>query len=384
MIDFWSWVRLVVEAQRSEQVPSSIISAYDRAFQDEIEKLVKQTHDPAQRRRFREMLACHLMDANGHCRTFANYILGALIRNRVYERADMQAALAYVVEKMMMPVNDQGGTRTTLFGSFDPNQPDAAAHLQARFKTWVKFAVDNVRRGKVPRLSITEPRPSGTVSLMAGRKLKDDPSLGVSSDSIVSRRDPDADLGEMTADIEVLLKRKEAAYGFPLVALFRAILGGMNKLEQLRRFGDRKTRTARKVVVDTIREYGDKTGNFALLNALKRFEGFQANKPMPPQRTLAKTSRPQLEGKAKDYASIVSVFDRYAGKTLGSSTLGTARRRWLSYPPRDPNAGHPNRLAEVLANAVQDGVLVAQRTQKGALVYSLGSNAEKYRQAALA
>ena len=39
------------------------------------------------------------------------------------------------------------------------------------------------------------------------------------------------------------------------------------------------------------------------------------------------------------------------------------RRRWLERQPRDPNSPHPNRLADVLARMVQDGVLMKQGTR---------------------
>ena len=40
--------------------------------------------------------------------------------------------------------------------------------------------------------------------------------------------------------------------------------------------------------------------------------------------------------------------------------LGKVRRRWLERPPRDPSSPYPNRLADVLARMVTDGVLVKQ------------------------
>lgn len=380
-VNFWIWLELLTEARREGQVPQSVLNSYERAFQDEIEKLMARTHDPAQREAFRRMLDCPVIDRRGQCRRFADYMLGALIRNRIHERADMQEALAYVVEKMMMPVGSKGEPRVTLFSDFDPNRPDAPAYLQARFLTWLKFAVDNIRRGKIPRLSTTDPRMSGSVAMLPGRRRKGEPSMGVSPDEIATRPDRDAELREMIADIEALLRRKETAEDFPLVALFRAIMSGANSDAQRRQFGDHETREARKMIVDTIRDYAEKSGNHRLLYLLGQFAGFRSNEPMPKRAVPMPAKTPRLPpGPDKDYASIISVIDRHGGGPVGTSILGTARSRWLTYPPRDPASGHANRLSEVLANAMRDGVLVAHKTQKGALIYSLGPGAAKYRQ----
>ena len=45
------------------------------------------------------------------------------------------------------------------------------------------------------------------------------------------------------------------------------------------------------------------------------------------------------------------------------AVLGKVRRRWLERQPRDPSSRHPNRLADVLARMVADGVLLKQGTR---------------------
>ena len=86
-----------------------------------------------------------------------------------------------------------------------------------------------------------------------------------------------------------------------------------------------------------------------------------------------------LTDQQRDYASILAVIDRL-GRPVGTADLGKYRRRWLDYPPRDATPGYRNRLEEVLARMVTDGVLTAIRTRKGALVYSLGPKSPMYRQ----
>ncbi len=199
---------------------------------------------------------------------------------------------------------------------------------------------------------------------------------------IKDRPSSDADLAEMVRDIETLLKQKEKAYPLPLADLLRAIMAGERKEQQVRRFGDRPTRMARKIIVDTIRDYAEQSGNHRLLYLLRQFEGFASNKPMPRTRPEpVKVERPKLSDKDRDYASLADVVARF-DRPVSSADFGKYRRRWLEYPPRDPTSGHRNRLEEVLAGMVHDGVLKAIKTRTGATVYSPGPKFEQYRQVA--
>jgi len=65
------------------------------------------------------------------------------------------------------------------------------------------------------------------------------------------------------------------------------------------------------------------------------------------------------------------------GRTLASTEEGG----WNTCP-RMRRQGTAIRLEEVLAKMVEDGVLRATRTAKGAFVYSPGLNYEQYRRAA--
>lgn len=141
-------------------------------------------------------------------------------------------------------------------------------------------------------------------------------------------------------------------------------MGGMNLDQQKKSFGDRKVRAARQVVIQTIEDYARSTDNQLLLNLLRRLRDRQ-------DREKAPTPKPVLTDKQRDYASIVNVVARF-DRPVGTADLGRFRRRWLEYPPRDPSSGFRNRLEEVLAKMVEDGVLKATQTRSGATVYQPG------------
>lgn len=112
----------------------------------------------------------------------------------------------------------------------------------------------------------------------------------------------------------------------------------------------------RDILKQTVAKYAESTGNYTLLNLLQRYAGFQGNKPMRAARMAPRVVKPVLTDQQRDYGSIISVLDKLGGRPAGTADLGKYRRRWLEYPPRDAASGHRNRLAEVLAKMVQDGV----------------------------
>jgi hypothetical protein len=380
MQTFLQWVTLLSE-ERQKSVPPEVLRGYDLALRRELERMAKRIDDPEVRSKFASIIDCPIIDGRGSCRGFADYALGALIRNGVQSRYDLEQALQYIFEKMLMTRSDSGDERNTLFTGFDANQPDSADHFRARFVTWVSYAVNNIRRGKIPRLSDIERRPAGTVSIGQGRQKSVDPYDGVSPDQIAARPSGDADFQEMIDDIKVLLQRKESAYNLPLVKFFMSMVGGARTDQQAKQFGDRPMRAMRSIVKQTVQEYAERTGNFTLLNLLRRYEDFQSSKPMPPTRKPTQIVKPILSDQQRDYASLLQVVDRL-GRPAGTAQFGSARRRWLEYPPRDATSGHRNRLEEVLSKMVHDGVLTATRTAQGAYAYSPGPNAAQYRRAA--
>ena len=381
MRDFRGW--LLLDEGRQELVPPGVLQGYEHEFKKALAGLIERTEDPVLKDKFKTMLDCPIRSPRtGRCYTFSEYILSALIRNGVHHRFDIEAALAYVFEQLMSHKSlTTGQPRDTVFGRFDEKRPYHGDFnpLQARFLAWLEYAVRNIRKGKIPRLATVERRPQGTVSIGIGRQSKEDQSGDVSPDEIVARRSNDDEYQEIVTDIITLLRQKEAAYPIPLVALFRAIISGQRTEEQARRFGDRPSRVGRQVIIQTIQQYAQSTGNHHLLQMLERFKDFRSNQPMPPKRKPTKTVKPKLEpGKDKDFTSIVSVIDKLGGRPVGSADLGRYRRRWLEYPPRDAASGFKNRLEEVLSNMVREGVLRASRTTKGATLYLPGPEFEKY------
>jgi hypothetical protein len=205
---------------------------------------------------------------------------------------------------------------------------------------------------------------------MMGSK-EGDPSRGVSPDEIAARPSTEADLAEIVDDVTSLLLRKQQQTSLPLVGVFRAMMSGQNRDQQRAQFGDGPTRTARSIIVQVIRHYAQETGNYRLLQLLRQFEDFRPNKPTSKAR--GKVPQPYLSDKERDYRSIAQVIARFDHR-VGTAQLGSLRRRWLEYPPRDPASGHRNRLEEVLAAMVRDGQLQATPTRQGALVYGRGPN----------
>jgi len=381
MMTFWQLLKLLVE-ERQQLVSPAVLQSYDFEFKQALNSLIERTQDAVLRKKFQDMLDCPVKDGRGNCRGFAEYILSALIKNGIHQQYDIEGALSYVFEKMMMPIRDTGEPRVTLFGDFDETKPYTPNFnpLQARFFKFLQFAINNVKKGKIVRLSNVERRPEGSVSIGLGRR-KDDDTGTISPDQIAARKSGEADFSEIVADLTELLKKKEPAYGLPLVRLFQAIIAGKNTEQQRQQFGDRTTRTARPIIVQTIRAYAESTGNYHLLSLLTRFEGFRANQPAVAGRRLAKTVKPRLPEKERDFASILAVIDRF-DRPVGTPDLGKYRRRWLDYPPRNAASGHRNRLEEVLDMMTKEGVLTAIRTQKGAFVYTVGPNAASYQQSA--
>ena len=180
---------------------------------------------------------------------------------------------------------------------------------------------------------------------------------------------------EMIRDIAELLRRKSTA-AMPLADLFRDIMQGTGTRAQREKFGYTRADEGRKIILKTIEEYANKTQNWHLLRLLDRFKDFRANRPDPasekPKPKKPPSYRATMSPDEADYKSIVDVLERN-GRSGSMALFGGKRSRWLGRKPRDPNSPHPNRLADVLANMVRDGVL-----NKVGVRYSPGVNYGKY------
>jgi hypothetical protein len=118
----------------------------------------------------------------------------------------------------------------------------------------------------------------------------------------------------------------------------------------------------RKIIVQVIQQYAYRSQNWHLLRLLDRFQDFHATRPDP---TRPKALRPHKPPKPvyppdeADFRSICDALEKH-GRSVSLAVLGKVRRRWLERPPRDPASVHPNRLLDVLARMVEDGVLAKQ------------------------
>src|SRR5688500_10194516 len=99
MQTFLQWL---IQEARQPHVDPSILNGYEWEFKRQLQQLIQKTEDPQLKERFRQMLDCPVVDSSGRCREFSEYILSALIKNRIHDRYDIESALGYVMEKMLM------------------------------------------------------------------------------------------------------------------------------------------------------------------------------------------------------------------------------------------------------------------------------------------
>ena len=378
MQTFFEWI---INEARQPLVDPSILQGYEWEFRRQLEQLIQRTEDPELKQQFQKMLDCPITDSSGRCRDFSEYILGALIKNGIHHKNDIEAAMNYVLEKMLMDRSvATGNERPTLFGNFDANRDyiPGTNPLQARFFKFLQNAIANIKSGRIPRLANTV-RRQGILSLGQGRQRDDDFGSTVSPDQIAARSSSHDELDLLLKDIRTLLQRKEPAYGLPLVSFFDDMMNGVRNVEQRRKYGETTSKNARQVIVQTLGDYAKSSNNFALIQMLQKFQDFNPNKPEEPKRKPQKTPKPILSPKVKDYASIVSLIEKL-GRPVGTADLGRYRRRWLDYPPRDASSGHRNRLDATLEAMIDDGVLIRKPTGRGGYEYSPGPNFDQYRE----
>ena len=336
MVSFWEWLQL----DERTLVDPAVVASYEKAFQQGLEGLIQRTRDPALRQALEAMRTFR----------FCNYILGALIRNGIPEKYDTEDSLQRIVFRMLSPVGERGLPKETLFDLDQGRQYDTQRGnpLEARFKTFLAHELRNIGMNRIPALKRTQ-RP-GSLSIGYGR------DQGMMSPDEIPGRPGDHEQ-EMMADITALLQQHSTP-DMPLVSLFQSILRGEGTKIQRARFGHERTDAGRKIIVQIIQQYAYRTQNWHLLQLLDRFRGFNGNQPNPSRRPPPppKPAKPKLPPEQQDFRSIVDVIER-SGRAANMAVLGKLRRRWLERAPRDPSSPHPNRLADVLARMVQDGVL---------------------------
>ena len=340
MVCFREWFWL----QERSLVDPAVLASYERAFQQGLEGLIARTQDPALRQTFSGMRNFN----------FASYILGSLTRNGIHQQYDVEDSLQRIVFRMLSPVGERGMPHSTLFDidlnrSYDLHR---GSPLEARFKTYLATELKNITAGRIPALRLTQ-RP-GFLSIGYGNE-----GPGTVSPDEIPGRATNTDQ-EMINDLTALLRQRSTPQ-LPLVDLFQSILRGEGTKLQRSRFGHDRTDQGRQMIVQIIRQYAYQTQNTHLVQLLDRFQDFDATQPNPVRRLAPppKPPKPTYPPDEADYRSIVDVIER-SGRQANMAILGKLRRRWLERSPRDPTSPHPNRLADVLARMVQDGVLGKQ------------------------
>jgi hypothetical protein len=346
---FAEWLLLVEQSL----VDPAVLDSYEQAFQQGLEALIQRTHDPELRQTFEGMRGCPVQGRDKRCSRFVDYILGALMRSGCHHEYDVEDALQRIVFRMLSPVGESGARRRTIF-DFDETRPfdlRLGNPIEVLFKVYLANEIRNILGGRIPALRTRQ--KTGTLTIGYGGD-----SGEVSPDEIPDRM-PSGEQ-EMFNDILSLLKTSSTPE-MPLVDLFMSIMRGEGTRAQRSRFGYSKADMMRKTIVQVIGEYAQRTQNWQLLRLLDRFRDFSGNRPDPTRKPLRppKPPKPVYPPDEQDYRSIVDVLEKH-GRSVSMMILGKVRRRWLERPPRDPASVHPNRLADVLARMIQNGVLVKQ------------------------
>ena len=99
---FAEWLFLV---ERS-LVDPEVLDSYKRAFQHGLEALIQRTQDPELRQTVENMRRCPVRGKDGRCSRFADYILGALIRNGCHHQYNLEDCLQRIVFRMLSPVGE--------------------------------------------------------------------------------------------------------------------------------------------------------------------------------------------------------------------------------------------------------------------------------------
>lgn len=354
-MSFGDWL---LEEERS-LVDPHVLDSYERLFQQQLEALIGRTRDPALRQAFEQMRFCPVQDRNGRCCRFIDYVLGTLIRHGVTQQYDLEDALQRIVFWMLSPVGERGGPKKSLF-DFDETRPydlSIGNPLQAIFRKYLVNAVRTVATGKVPALRRVQ--YPGRFSINYGRQGNDPAYGGTVAAEEIPGRVPSYDF-EMLNDLMDLLRRQSTPE-MHLDDLFMSILRGEGTRVQRSRYGKSNADAGRRTIVQTISRYAQQTHNWSLLHLIDRVQNpdMATARQQPP---APRPPKPDLPPDEFDYRSIVDVLEKN-GRSVSMALLGKVRRRWLERSPRDPNSPHPNRLADVLARMVADGVLAKQGTR---------------------
>jgi hypothetical protein len=280
MIAFRDW--LIVE-ERS-LVDPSVLNSYEKAFQQRLEELIRQTQAPDLRRAFEDMRQCPIKNMQGRCSRWVDYIMSALVKQGCHHQYDIEGSLQRIIFKMLGDKGERGFPHKGLF-DFDESRPynlRLGNPLQPMFKKYLSNEIRAISMGCIPSIRTIQ-RP-GRLSIGQGRE---DAGM-ISPDAIPDR--PQSEDPEMMADLIELL-RKQSTPNLQLVDLFYSILDKEGPEVQSRRFGMSQVATGRRMIVKTIEQYAQATENWHLLRLLDRFRERFPNRFAEPQR-----SRPMAAG----------------------------------------------------------------------------------------
>ena len=306
MVGFAAWLSL----DERSLVSPAVLDSYERAFQQGLEALIRRTPDPQLRQAFENMRQFR----------FAAYIVGALVRHGIHQQYDIDDSLQRIVFRMLSPVGERGLPRSTLF-DLDQSRSynlQTGNPLEARFRTYLVHELRSISTGRIPALRRTQ-RP-GSLSIGYGR----DQAM-VSPDQIPGR--PWSHDEEFFNDITALLRQRSTP-DMPLDALFWSILNGEGTRAQRARFGHSKADEGRKMIVQVIQIYAQRTQNWQLSQLLDRFRDFDATRGDPNRQRLQPPTppKPKYPPDEQDYRSIVDVLER-SGRQANMAVLGRLRRR---------------------------------------------------------
>ena len=244
---------------------------------------------------------------------------------------------------------------------------------------FLKFAVNNIRKGKIPRLSTVQQRPQGTVSIGVGRRRNDDDTGTIAPEEIPARTSDEGEFNEMVEEITELLRRKEPAYGVPLV---RFIPGNHRRAEHpaaagaVRRPGDQAGETDHRPGHSRLRPGDQKLQPPELAGQVQGLQGEPAN----PRTQGGEGS--QGRGCRKRNGTSPAFCRSWSGSVVRRAVPiwgGIGGGGW-SIRPGIRRRGFAIGWKRCWMRWSKEGVLRATRTSKGAFVYAPGPNAGAYQQ----
>ena len=269
----------------------------------------------------------------------ASTFVSAFIKNGIQNRYDIESALSYVAEKMLMPTSDSGDPRITLFGGFDEAKPYTPGFnpLQAGFHAILEICREQhqERQNSSPSSGRT---PSTTVASAWGEVMTTTPAPLPPTRLLLELRTK-AISARWLKKSPCCSDAKSLLTGCRWFGLLQAIIAGQNTQQQRVRFGDRVTKMARPIIVQKpIRDYAQSSGNDRLLSLLDKFKDFRANQATPGRRVV-KANQNEITGEGTGLREHFVGLGAARVDPGGQCQSGRYRRRWLDYPAQESGVG---------------------------------------------